>query len=215
MKVLVVGASGGSGRAAVTALLDRGHDVTVFVRNPKALGALGEGAAVVTGDATRPDDVDVAVRGQDAVIVTLGISENPVRVRMRGPAGTALDVRSRGTRNIVAAMERHDVGRLVVQTSYGVGDTRGKLPRRYALMFRALLGPQIADTEIQDALVRASDVLWTLVQPVNLTDGASGTAKTSDAGEVAGWHVARGAVGEVLADAVERSDYVKKTIAVS
>lgn len=215
MKVLVVGASGGSGRAAVAALLDRGHDVTVFVRNPKALGAIGKRAAVVTGDATRPDDVDVAVRGQDAVIVTLGISENPVRVRMRGPAGTALDVRSRGTRNIVAAMERHDVGRLVVQTSYGVGDTRGKLPRRYALMFQALLGPQIADTEIQDALVRASDVLWTLVQPVNLTDGASGTAKTSDAGEVAGWHVARGAVGEVLADAVERSDYVKKTIAVS
>ncbi|MEV1133220.1 NAD(P)-dependent oxidoreductase [Rhodococcus coprophilus] len=215
MKVLVVGATGGSGRAAVTALLDRGHDVTVFVRNPETSGAIGERAAVVTGDATRPDDVDVAVRGQDAVIVTLGISENPVRVRMRGPAGTALDVRSRGTRNIVAAMERHDVGRLVVQTSYGVGDTRGKLPRRYALMFRALLGPQIADTEIQDALVRASDVLWTLVQPVNLTDGASGTAETSDAGEVAGWHVARGAVGEVLADAVERSDYVKKTIAVS
>ena len=215
MKVLVVGATGGSGRAAVTALLRRGHDVTVFVRNDTALGDLAGRSTVVTGDATRPEDVDVAVRGQDAVVVTLGISENPVRVRMRGPAGTALDVRSRGTRNIVAAMGRHDVRRLVVQTSYGVGDTRGKLPRRYALMFRALLGPQIADTEKQDALVRGSDVLWTLVQPVNLTDEESGTATTSDTGEVAGWHVARGAVGEVLADAVERPDYAGKTIAVS
>lgn len=215
MKVLVVGATGGSGRAAVNALLRRGHDVTVFVRNDAALGDLAGRSTVVAGDATRPEDVDVAVRGQDAVVVTLGISENPVRVRMRGPAGTALDVRSRGTRNIVAAMGRHDVRRLVVQTSYGVGDTHGKLPRRYALMFRALLGPQIADTEKQDVLVRGSDVLWTLVQPVNLTDEESGTATTSDTGEVAGWHVARGAVGEVLADAVERPDYAGKTIAVS
>ncbi len=215
MKVLVVGATGGSGRAAVTALLDRGHDVTVFVRNPETSGAIGERAAVVTGDATHPDDVDVAVRGQDAVIVTLGISENPVRVRMRGPAGTAIDVRSRGTRNVLDAMRRHDVGRLVVQTSYGVGETRGKLPPRYALMFRALLGPQIRDTETQDALVRGSDVNWTLVQPVNLTDDASGTATTSTDGEVSAWHVARRAVGEVLADAVTRPDYVRRTISVS
>ena len=218
MKVLVVGASGGSGRAAVAALLDSGHDVTVFVRSAEALRTVADRVTVVTGDATHPDDMDTAVRGQDAVVVTLGISENPIRVRMRGPAGTPIDVRSRGTRNVIDAMERHGVRRLVVQTSYGVGETRGKLPRRYALMFRLLLGPQITDTETQDALVRGSRVDWTLVHPVNLTEGpatSAGGTVTSTEGAVSGWHVARSAVGRVLADAVERPAYTARTIAVS
>jgi uncharacterized protein YbjT (DUF2867 family) len=99
MKVLVVGATGGSGRAAVGELLRRGHDVTAFSRHASSLVA-GTGGRVraIDGDATDPADVDRAVDGQDAVIVTLGISENPLRVRLRGAAGTPMDVRSRGTR---------------------------------------------------------------------------------------------------------------------
>ncbi len=49
--------------------------------------------AVIDGDATDRDDVERAVAGHDAVIVTLGISENPVRVRLLGPARTPLNVR--------------------------------------------------------------------------------------------------------------------------
>jgi hypothetical protein len=64
-----------------------------------------------------PEDVGRAVRGQDAVVVTLGISEHPLRVRLLGSAGTPLDVRSRGTAAVVAAMRTHGVRRLVVQSS--------------------------------------------------------------------------------------------------
>ncbi|MFD6859943.1 NAD(P)-dependent oxidoreductase [Rhodococcus sp. NPDC060090] len=216
MKVLVIGATGGSGRAAVTALLDRGHDVTVMVRIPAAQRTFGDGPSAVIGDATRPDDVDRAVRGHDAVIVTLGITENPVRVRLRGPAHTSIDVRSTGTRNAIDAMRRHGVRRLVVQTTYGVGDTDGRLPLRYKLMFSLLLGPQIADTVIQDGVVHESILDWTLVQPVNLTDATDdGAPFTSVAGELAGWHVARTKVGRALASAVDHEEYVRRTISVS
>ncbi|MEE2062251.1 NAD(P)-dependent oxidoreductase [Rhodococcus artemisiae] len=216
MKVLVVGATGGSGRAAVTALLDRGHDVTVMVRTPDAQHTFGNRIPGVIGDATRLDDVDRAVRGQDAVIVTLGITENPVRVRLRGPARTALDVRSTGTRNIIDAMQRHGVRRLIVQTTYGVGDTDGRLPLRYKLMFSLLLGPQVADTVIQDRFVHESGLDWTLVQPVNLTDSTDGgDAFTSTSGELAGWQVARSKVGRVLASAVDDEENVRRTVSVS
>ncbi|TCN50501.1 putative NAD(P)-binding protein [Rhodococcus sp. SMB37] len=216
MKVLVIGATGGSGRAAVTALLDRGHDVTVMVRTVEAQQTFGDGPIGVIGDATRPDDVDRAVRGQDAVIVTLGITENPVRVRLRGPARTALDVRSTGTRNIIDAMQRHGVRRLIVQTTYGVGDTDGRLPLRYKLMFSLLLGPQVADTVIQDRFVHESGLDWTLVQPVNLTDSTDGgDAFTSTSGELVGWQVARSKVGRVLASAVDDEENVRRTVAVS
>ncbi|WP_043497336.1 NAD(P)-dependent oxidoreductase [Georgenia sp. SUBG003] len=202
MKVLVVGATGGSGRAAVAALSARGHEVTVLTRR-EAAGWAGA-VRVVVGDATRQADVSSAVEGQDAVLVTLGIRENPVRVRLRGPAGTAIDVRSRGTRNVVAAMREHGVRRLVVQTSYGVGTTRDALPLRYRLMFFLLLGPQIRDTELQDRDVRESGLDWIVVQPVNLTDAVEeGEAFASTTGEVRGWHVSRSRVGRSLAAAVE------------
>lgn len=156
------------------------------------------------------------MQGHDAVVVTLGISENPLRVRARGPAHTPLDVRSRGTRNVIDAMRRHGVPRLVVQTSYGVGETQGRLPLRYSLMFKLLLGPQIADTEVQDGLVRDSGLDWTVVQPVNLTDEpADGTATAAVDGAISRWHVSRREVGKVLADAAGNGTYRRTTVAVS
>ncbi len=201
MRVLVVGATGGSGRAAVEALTAGGHEVTAFARRAGAAYAERAGVRAVDGDATVPGDVGRAVRGQDAVVVTLGISEHPLRVRLRGSRGTPLDVRSRGTAAVVAAMREHGVRRLVVQSSYGVGETRDRLPLSARLVFALLLRPQIADHERQERLVRDSGLEWTIVQPVYLTDGDE-PAATSTSGDAAGMHVSRRAVGGVLAGLV-------------
>ncbi|HYJ09886.1 MAG TPA: NAD(P)H-binding protein, partial [Polyangiaceae bacterium] len=121
MKISVIGATGGSGRAAVQWLLAAGHEVTAFARNPQRLELEHSNLRLVSGDALEASDVERAVAGQDAVVVTLGITENPMRVRLLGPARTPLDVRSRGTERVIAAMHRHGVRRLIVQTTYGVG----------------------------------------------------------------------------------------------
>jgi uncharacterized protein YbjT (DUF2867 family) len=200
MRVLVVGATGGSGRAAVDALVADGHEVTAFARGAgTALGGRA-GVRAVDGDVQVAADVERAVRGQDAVVVTLGISEHPLRVRLLGSARTALDVRSRGTRTVVAAMRTHGVRRLVVQSSYGVGETRARLPLSSRLVFALLLRPQIADHERQEAVVRDSGLDWVLAQPVYLTDGDEPAACSTD-GTVEQWRVSRRAVGAVLAEA--------------
>ncbi len=201
MRVLVVGATGGSGRAAVGALTARGHEVTAFARRAGAAFAGRDGVRGLDGDATAAGDVDRAVRGQGAVVVTLGISEHPARVRLRGSRGTPLDVRSRGTAAVVAAMHAHGVRRLVVQSSYGVGDTRDLLPPSARLVFALLLRPQIADHERQERIVRDSGLDWTIVQPVYLTDGDE-PAAVSPSGDTGGMHVSRRALGGVLADLV-------------
>ncbi len=201
MRVLVVGATGGSGRAAVGALTAGGHEVTAFARRAGVAYAGQDGVRAVDGDATVAGDVDRAVRGQDAVVVTLGISEHPLRVRLRGSRGTPLDVRSRGTATVVAAVHGHGVRRLVVQSSYGVGETRDRLPLSSRLVFALLLRPQIADHERQERLVRDSGLDWTIVQPVYLTDGDE-PAAVSPAGDVEGMHVSRRALGGVLAGLV-------------
>jgi uncharacterized protein YbjT (DUF2867 family) len=216
MKIMVMGATGGTGRVVVDELLRRDHQVTAFARQTARLGHVATPARRVDGDATDAAAVAGAVDGQDAVIVTLGIAEPAVRVRVRGPRHTTSDIRSIGTGTVIAAMQQHGVRRLVVQSTYGVGESRDRLRRIERAFFRLVLRPQIEDTERQEAAVRASGLDWTIVQPVHLTDDAStGPIHLSTSSEVDGMRVSRRAVATVLAGAAEGAHPNRRTIAVS
>ena len=215
-KILVVGATGGTGRATIDALVRQGHRVTAFSRHAESLEIDSDRVTLLNGDATKPEDVERAVAGHDAVIITLGITENPVRVRLFGAAKTPNDVRSVGTRNVIAAMRKHGVRRLVVQSSYGVGETRGSLRWVERLFFGLLLKPQIADTEVQEIEVRESGVDWVLAQPVHLTDDESDAMPFASAdGQVREWKISRKDVGRFLALAVQVPEYVGQSVALS
>jgi NAD(P)-dependent dehydrogenase (short-subunit alcohol dehydrogenase family) len=216
MKVLVLGSTGGSGRAAVEQLLSQGHEVTAFMRRAVGFGADAGRLRIALGDAMRQSDVERAVEGQDAVIVTLGIRENPLRVRLLGPAHTPLEIRSAGTRNVIAAMRQHGVRKLVVQTRYGVGDTRERLGFLDRLFLALLLKPQIADTEIQNREVIASALDWVIVQPVHLNDTLGRDMPfVSTSGDVGRNVVSRNSVGRFLAHAALSEDFVGKSVALS
>jgi nucleoside-diphosphate-sugar epimerase len=206
-KVLVVGATGGTGRATIDALVKRGHRVTAFSRHAESLENSSDRVTLLNGDATNPDDVERAVAGHDAVIITLGITENPLRVRLFGAARTPLDVRSAGTRNVIAAMRKHGVRRLVVQSSYGVGETRRSLRWVERMFFSLLLKPQIADTEVQELEVRESG---------HLTDDESDEMPFASAdGQVREWKISRKGVAEFLALAAQAPEYVGQSVALS
>lgn len=216
MKVLVVGATGGSGRAAVEQLLAKGYEVTAFARQADRIQTRSERLHFINGSVMNQQDVERAVRGQDAVIVTLGISESPVRVRVFGPSHTPINVRSAGTQNVISAMQKEGVRKLVVQSSYGVGETRNKLGLVDKLFFKLLLKPQIADTEVQETAVRESGLDWMLIQPVHLTNKASKALPTvSTKGETGKMKVSRSSVGRFLAEAVQNPAYVHKSVSLS
>jgi nucleoside-diphosphate-sugar epimerase len=216
MKVLVVGSTGGSGRAAVENLLSEGHEVTAFSRQALRTATRSERLHSVNGDAMNLTEVERAVQNQDAVVVTLGISENPLRVRFLGPARTPIDVRSAGTRNVISAMRKYNVRRLVVQTTYGVGETRNRLGLVDRLYFNLVLAPQIADTERQNRDVTESGLDWVIVQPVHLTDDAEYDMPfISTEGQTAKTKVSRNSVGRFLAHAVQAPTFVRKSVALS
>lgn len=216
MRLLIVGATGGSGRAAVAAALEAGHAVTAFSRRASEIASRCPRLRKLDGDVLDPDALARAVHGQDAVIVTLGITEHPVRVRLRGSRGTPLDVRSRGIASVVAAMQQHGVRRLVVQSSYGVGETRQCVGLQERLVFALLLKPHIDDHERQEAIVRASGLDWTIVQPVNLTDDTVLSLPfASTEAETRGMKVARSSVGRYLVHAVEDDTTIGRSVALS
>ena len=105
MKVTVFGATGGIGSQVVGQLRSRGHTVTAYVRNPgKVPGTWDQDVAVVVGELSDAAAIDRAVQGANAVVSALGPSLS------RTAAGLPL---IKGTRNIVAAMQRHGVRRYV------------------------------------------------------------------------------------------------------
>ncbi len=215
MKVVVFGATGGTGRAVIRTLLAGGHQVSGFARNPAALDGQ-PGLSVVTGDAMNPADVASAVAGQDAVVVSLGNSQKKSARWFGAERTTAADVCEIGTRNIIAAMQAASVARLVCVTAFGVGDTRDKLPLTFKIFFRLFLRAQMADKERQEVLVKASGLDWTLVQPVGLNDApATGKWLASKSGEINTTMVSRADLGAFVAEELVRSKHLRETIAFS
>jgi nucleoside-diphosphate-sugar epimerase len=214
MNILVIGATGGSGRAVCDALLERGHHVTALARRASALPAHTD-LERVDGDATDRATLDAVLPGHDAVVVTLGISEPALRVRLRGAQGTADNVRSRGTGELIRAARAAGVRRVVVQSSYGVGPTRDLLRFIDRALFALMIKPQIFDSELQESLLRGSELDWTIVQPVYLTDDPSTEHFTSIDGSTRERKVTRRAVAQVHADLVEQRTMVGETVSVS
>ena len=161
MKLLIVGATGGTGRELVTQALDRGDEVSAFARRPDALGRR-DGLRDIAGDVLDAAAVERAVAGHDAVVCVVG-----------KPATRPGTVRSEGTRNIVQAMERSGTKRLVCLSTIGIGDTRQTLPALYRrLLVPLLLRATFAEHTRQEAVVRASRLDWTIVRAGALKDGA-------------------------------------------
>ena len=161
MKLLIFGSTGGTGRELLTQALDQGHQVVAFARNPSKIGDItSANLRVIRGDVLDSAAVESAVAGQEAVLSTIG-------------AGAARStIREDGTRNIVGAMEKAGVQRLICQSSLGVGDSRANLGlfTKYIIV-SVFLRHAFADHERQEAVVKRSSLDWTIVRPPHLKDG--------------------------------------------
>ena len=157
-----------------------------------------------------------AVAGQDAVVVTLGIPDNPFRVRLTRRASSPLDVRSAGTAIVARAMAETGTRRLLVQSTYGIGETYRELPLALKAFVTFAIRPQVTDHEVQEATVRASDLDWTIVRPVVMHDElrpAPASVRLDD--KVDAMRVSRQQVARVEADALDRDEWIGRVLSVS
>ncbi len=163
MKIVVFGGTGGTGKLIVEEALSAGHDVTVVARDPAKVAGKGDPRlTVLRGDVTDPESILPAVEGKDAVVSALGAPSNrpPVTVHRVGIA------------NILAAMKRAGVRRLVAISSGGHYEGHdANASRFFEWIIRPLFLRHIyEDMAAMDALIEASDVDWTLLRPPRLLD---------------------------------------------
>jgi len=161
-RVLIVGATGGTGRELVSQALDRGLTVTAFVRDPSRITMNHPKLTVVRGDVMDEGSLATAIEGHDAVLSALG------HRRYYSPAG----VLSRGTANILRTMEVHGVRRFVCETSLGIGDSAGRMGLYYTFFVIPLVLPvYFWDKALQERTIAESNAEWVIVRPGALTNG--------------------------------------------
>lgn len=193
MNIVVFGAAGGIGKHVVTQALARGWSVTAFVRRPEALGVTHPALTVVKGDVHDAAAVSAAVEGKDAALSSLGAPDRKSKVR------------SVGTENIVAAMKRHGVRRVIAVSAIGVGDSREQA-RRSSFFFGRIILPlflsePFADMDRMESALRQSSLDWTVVRPTGLHDGAAaGEVRVTVDGGVVGARVSRASVAAFMLD---------------
>jgi putative NADH-flavin reductase len=160
MKVLIIGATGGTGRILLDKALEQGHQVTALARNPSAVAPRDYRPRVLRGNALDPEAVQAAVAGQDAVLSVLGT---------RSTKPTTLF--SASTANLLDAMKKHGVRRLVCLTGIGAGDSKGHGGFLYErVLLPLVVRNQYEDKDRQEEIIRRSGLQWVIVRPARLTN---------------------------------------------
>jgi len=205
MKLAIFGATGGTGIELVKQALERGHAVTAFVRNPARLADMGDNLTFVSGDIHDLASVERCIQGQDAVVCALGARD------LKGSK-----IRTEGTVNIINAMKKHNVKRLLVISAMGVGESWNSLSLINKFFFAALMKSTRKDHEGQEAAVKASGLEWTIIRPSGLTNeprtgvynvGENIHSKTSQ--------IARADVADLTLNELENRSLIGKAVTIT
>jgi putative NADH-flavin reductase len=205
LRLLVIGGTSGIGLETVRLALERGHEVTAMARRPERMTLSHPNLTLFKGDVADPIAVDEVVKDRDAVIFAIGV----------GPTQEPVKVFSEGTRNVLNAMDRFNVGQLVMVTGIGAGDSRGHGSIVYDFFVRpVLLSTVYEDKDRSEALILESTVDWVIVRPGFLNDeaGTGNYRVIRDLEGVTAGNISRADVAQFMLAVVEDEEYWGETV---
>ncbi|MGF7043002.1 NAD(P)-dependent oxidoreductase [Mucilaginibacter lappiensis] len=216
MKILILGATGRTGRLIVEEALKQGYDLNVLVRDKSKISFNSKSINVFQGTPTRSPDLAAAMQGCDLIISALGIvraSDAPWSKLI-----TAKNFISESIKNAIAEAGQQNVKRLITISAWGVGDTKKQIPfwLRWLIKYTNM-GPVYAEHEVEEKLLANSDLNWTAVRPVALND--SNKVKTLKVSfnnfPKPSLYISRQSVAKFIVDIVKSDKYDRKSPTIS
>jgi len=158
MKVLIIGATGETGKLIIDQCIDKGFDVSAFARTPSKLDAF-HSINIIHGDILDYSSLKKAVIGKDLVICAVGV-----------PMGQKIDnSRSKGTSNLIKAMKAANLSRLIAISTIGVGSSRQNMNLVSKCLYPLIVGKaRLLEAQKQEDLIMRSNLEWTIVRPPRL-----------------------------------------------
>jgi putative NADH-flavin reductase len=157
MRIVIFGGSGRTGIELVNQALSRNHNVVAFVRNPAKFPIHHKNLSVFEGNVLNKDHVENAIKGCDGVLFAVGVKpwkEKPICTE--------------GIKNVITAMHKYNVRRLVVESAYGVKETRKGI---YGRLLWVIIKDIMKDKETMENVVAESQLEWLIARPTILTKG--------------------------------------------
>lgn len=160
MKLMVLGATGGTGLEIVLQAIERGHQVTAFVRNPERLQMFREQITIVQGDLLSSAQLKQSIQDQEAVLSAFG-PRYPV-------SKSETDLLQRFATALTNAMSQTGVKRVVIESvAFLFKDS--VFPPAY-LLGRLFFRSTVLDAAAMEQIISNSGLDWTIVRPPRLTN---------------------------------------------
>ncbi len=161
-KIIVFGATGGTGKQVVEQALQAGHHVTVVIRNPGAFNIQHQNLEIIKGDVFQPLTFENEMKEKDVVVSCLGIQK-------REPT----TVYSKGVSNIADAMLKAGVSRIIcISAGAVIIPPKGSLMTKFFIknILQPLFKHLYVDMLIMEKMLRESDLNWTVIRAPWLRD---------------------------------------------
>jgi putative NADH-flavin reductase len=211
MKIIVFGASGRMGIKVVEQALEAGHIVTAFLRTPSKIAIKHPNLTLFQGDVMDAAAVESAVAGQEVVFSVLGPTR-PAAPGMNNMLETAAN-------NIVAAMHKHGVRRIISTTGAGVPqpDDKPKAADRLVnAMLNILQKNFVLDASANVKVIQASGLDWTIVRFPRVMDGArTGNYRVAYIGKDSGTQISRADGADFVLKELTEKKWLSKAPVVS
>lgn len=202
-KVAIIGANGQIAGLVEENILNGNNDVelTLFLRNASRLANLADNSRVtlIDGDATNPEDLRKAIKGQDIVYVAF----------VDHGDGAVL------TQNVIKIMDEEGVKRLISSNILGIYD---EVPEPFGSYNRDVcFGGEVSDDDsvvLSDKYIEESDLDYTVLRLAWLNDRNDTNYTVTHKGEeYVGVSVSRKSCAQVITDIIEDpSKYSKESI---
>lgn len=208
MKLAIFGATGRTGMPLVKQALDAGHEVVALVRTPAKMPLEHKQLTMIQGDVLNIPDVEKTVQGADAVISVLGPSK-----------GAPKDMQTRAIGNIIAAMQKYGVKRLVSLTGAGVPAPQDKpklMNHLIKFALKTLAGDVLRDSERAIGLIQQSPLDWVIVRGPMLNEKPhTGTYRVGWVGVNTSARISRADVADFMLKEVTDTTYLHQMPMVS
>jgi putative NADH-flavin reductase len=216
MKILILGATGRTGRLIVEEALKQGYDLHVLVRDKNKISFSSKSINVYQGTPAHRTDLATAMQGCDLIISALSIAR-----ASDAPWSKLITPEyfiSESMKNVLAEAGRQNLKRLITISAWGVGETKKEIPfwLRW-LINHTNLRLIYAEHESQEKLLANSNLSWTAVRPVALNDSKKiKTLKVSlNNFPKPSLYISRQSVAKFMVDIVKSDKYDMKSPTIS
>lgn len=160
MKIAVIGASAGIGLETVKLALERNHEVTTLSRTTIQL-LKNPSLKSITGDALNKEDLNKAIAGAAAIIVTLGTRKNMNQTALFSEFAKLL---------VEVQKESKSMATHLIVTGFGSGDSANYVGWFVKLFLKYFLKDVYTDKAKMEEFISGSRLNWIIVRPGRLLD---------------------------------------------